>query len=115
MQVPGSRSEGRGGQSRMRKENVQGPTIPDIRLFPPAIRTGIPNLKLRPLPGGLCLLLEYQSTKINNRRMERGGNPTKRVGRKLAKGQIGKFFDRKFDWIALLLITVIILLSLVFF
>lgn len=47
--------------------------------------------------------------------MERGGNPTKRVGRKLAKGQIGKFFDRKFDWIALLLITVIILLSLVFF
>lgn len=47
--------------------------------------------------------------------MEKGSNPAKRVGRRLAKGEIGKFFDRKFDWIALLLITVIILLSLVFF
>lgn len=47
--------------------------------------------------------------------MERGGNPAKREGRRLAKGEIRKFFDREFDWIALLLITVIILLSLVFF
>lgn len=47
--------------------------------------------------------------------MERGDNPEKREGRKLTKGEIRKFFDREFDWIALLLITVIILLSLVFF
>ncbi len=47
--------------------------------------------------------------------MERGGNPVKREGRRLAKGEIRKFFDREFDWIALLLITLIILLSLVFF
>ncbi len=47
--------------------------------------------------------------------MERGGNPVKKVGRRLAKGEFRKFFDREFDWIALLLITVIILLSLVFF
>ena len=52
---------------------------------------------------------------INSRRMERGGNPVKKEGRRLAKGEIRKFFDREFDWIALLLITVIILLSLVFF
>ncbi|SEJ60968.1 hypothetical protein SAMN05216327_11423 [Dyadobacter sp. SG02] len=47
--------------------------------------------------------------------MERGGNPAKKEGRRLVKGEIRKFFDREFDWIALLLITVIILLSLVFF
>lgn len=47
--------------------------------------------------------------------MERGGDPAKRVGRGLAKGAIRQFFDREFDWIALLFITVIILLSLVFF
>lgn len=47
--------------------------------------------------------------------MERGGNPAKKVGRKFSKGDIRKFFDREFDWIALLFITVIILLSLVFF
>ncbi|MNY68855.1 hypothetical protein D3C86_2066880 [compost metagenome] len=52
---------------------------------------------------------------INSRRMERGGNPVKREGRRLARGEIRKFFDREFDWIAFLLITVIILLSLVFF
>jgi len=47
--------------------------------------------------------------------MERGGNPGKKEGRGLAKGEIRKFFDREFDWIALLVITVMILLSLVFF
>lgn len=53
--------------------------------------------------------------KIKNRCMERGGNAAKKVGRRLGKGGIRDFFEREFDWIALLLITVIILLSLVFF
>ncbi|SDF43483.1 hypothetical protein SAMN04487996_110291 [Dyadobacter soli] len=47
--------------------------------------------------------------------MERGDNRAKREGKRLVKGEIRKFFDREFDWIALLFITVIILLSLVFF
>ena len=55
------------------------------------------------------------SIKINNRRMERGGNPAKKEGRRLVKGELRKFFDREFDWIALLLIAAMILVSLVFF
>ncbi|PSL23621.1 hypothetical protein CLV60_116177 [Dyadobacter jiangsuensis] len=47
--------------------------------------------------------------------MERGGNPAKKEGRRLVKGEVRKFFDREFDWIALLLIAAMILLSLVLF
>ncbi|MCF0069811.1 hypothetical protein LZD49_04965 [Dyadobacter sp. CY261] len=47
--------------------------------------------------------------------METGGNPAKKEDRRRAKGRVRKFFDRQFDWIALLLITLIILLSLVYF
>ena len=47
--------------------------------------------------------------------MERGGNPAKKEGRRLVKGEVRKFFEREFDWIALLLIAAMILLSLVFF
>lgn len=62
----------------------------------------------------LATFKAYQS-KINNRRMERGGNPAKKEGRRLVKGELRKFFDREFDWIALLLIAAMILVSLVFF
>ena len=62
----------------------------------------------------LSIFKAYQS-KINNRRMERGDNPAKKEGRRLVKGELRKFFDREFDWIALLLIAAMILLSLVFF
>lgn len=67
------------------------------------------------ITGTVVTIFRISIKQINNRRMERGGNPAKREGRRLVKGEIRKFFDREFDWIALLLITVIILLSLVFF
>ncbi|WP_019943579.1 hypothetical protein [Dyadobacter beijingensis] len=47
--------------------------------------------------------------------MERGGRPAKKEDRRWANGKVRSFFDREFDWIALLLITLVILLSLVFF
>jgi hypothetical protein len=67
------------------------------------------------IAGPVLAIFRMSINQINNWCMERGGNPGKREGRRLAKGEIRKFFDREFDWIALLLITVIILLSLVFF
>lgn len=47
--------------------------------------------------------------------MGRGEHLAKKDGRRSVKGELKKFFEREFDWIALLLITLIILLSLVFF
>lgn len=65
-------------------------------------------------PGANLATFKAYQSKINNRRMERGGNPAKKEGRRLVKGELRKFFDREFDWIALLLIAAMILLSLVF-
>ena len=47
--------------------------------------------------------------------MERGGNFTKKGSLKAVKGGFQRFLERGFDWIALLVITLIILFSLVFF
>lgn len=47
--------------------------------------------------------------------MGRGEHLVKKDGRRPVKGEFRKFFEREFDWIALLLITLIILMSLVFF
>ncbi|WP_185731451.1 hypothetical protein [Larkinella rosea] len=47
--------------------------------------------------------------------MERGENFTKKDSLKTIRGGLQRFLERRFDWIALLIITLIILLSLVFF
>nr|WP_295932194.1 hypothetical protein [uncultured Dyadobacter sp.] len=57
----------------------------------------------------------HHSPTIIIRRMGRGEHLAKKDGRRSVKGELKKFFEREFDWIALLLITLIILLSLVFF
>ena len=47
--------------------------------------------------------------------MGRGENLMNKEGRRTVKGGVRRFFEREFDWIALLLIAGVILLSLVFF
>ncbi len=47
--------------------------------------------------------------------MGRGEQVTKKVGFKAAKDWLRRFLERGFDWIALFIIALIILLSLVFF
>jgi len=47
--------------------------------------------------------------------MEGGEKIIKRDGLKTVKAGLRRFLERGFDWIALFLITLIILLSLVFF
>jgi hypothetical protein len=47
--------------------------------------------------------------------MGRGEQVTKKGGFKAAKDGLRRFLERGFDWIALFIITLIILLSLVFF
>lgn len=47
--------------------------------------------------------------------MERGEKIAKKDGLKMVKAGLRRFLERGFDWIALFLITLIILLSLVFF
>jgi hypothetical protein len=47
--------------------------------------------------------------------MERGGNFTKKDSPKTVKKGLQRFLERGFDWIALFIITLIILFSLVFF
>lgn len=47
--------------------------------------------------------------------MGRGENFMNKEGRRTVREEFRRFFEREFDWIALLLIAAVILLSLVFF
>jgi len=91
------------------------PAIPDISRFPPTIDAVPPDLKRSPAGLTDMSIFKLSFIKITNRRMGRGANPAKKEARRSATEAVRKFFDREFDWIALLVITVIILLSLVFF
>ncbi|WP_171037930.1 hypothetical protein [Dyadobacter luticola] len=47
--------------------------------------------------------------------MVRGEHIAKKEGLKKAGGRLRRFVEKSFDWIALVLITLIILLTLIFF
>jgi len=63
---------------------------------------------------GANFILIYSSNKKNTG-MERGGHFTKKEMSKSFKGGLRRFLERGFDWIALVVITLVILLSLIFF